>query len=293
MKAFSRLRPSVRGILFALAAFSLFTVMDAIAKGLSYRFDTLQVVWARYTAQTLVAVVFLAPRLRSVLKTRYFRLQLVRSAFLYGATMSFFFGIVLFGLAETSAVMSVNPLIITVAAYFVLGEQLGIRRIAAVSVGLVGALIIIRPGSDVFSPVALLPLLAATCYAGYAISTRFLGREESVWTSFLYTALIGTAVASLIVPWYWTWPTPADWGIMLAMGIIGSAGQLALIRALMLAEAGAVAPFAYVGPMLAAFWAWLFFDQLPDRWAVIGALVIIGAGIYVWHREYRQARRSG
>lgn len=293
MITLNRLSPSAKGILLALTAFSLFTIMDAIAKGLSYRYDTLQVVWARYSAQTLVAVVFLAPRLRSVLKTRYFKLQLVRSAFLYGATMSFFFGIVLFGLAETSAVMSVNPLIITVAAYFVLGERLGIRRILGVSVGLIGAVIIIRPGLDVFSGVALLPLLAATCYAGYAISTRFLGREESVWTSFLYTALIGTAVASLIVPWYWTWPSPADWGIMLAMGIIGSAGQLALIRALMLAEAGTVAPFSYVGPILAAFWAWLFFDDLPDHWAVIGALVIIGAGIYVWHREYRQARQNG
>lgn len=290
MKWFTALSPNLRGILFALAAFSLFTVMDAIAKGLTYRFDTPQVIWARYTSQLLVSVVLLAPRLPTLLKTRYLGLQLIRSGFLFGATTCFFFGIVLFGLAQTSAVMSVNPLLITVAAFFVLGEPLGVKRIMGVSAGLIGALIIIRPGSEVFSPVALLPLAAASFYAGYAISTRFLGREEPVWTSFLYTALIGTVVASLIVPWYWTQPSAADWGIMLILGLVGSAGQLALIKALMIAQAGAVAPFAYIGPMLAVLWGWLFFSELPDLWAVVGALVIIVAGIYVWHREYQQAK---
>ncbi|NQW14182.1 MAG: DMT family transporter [Rhodobacter sp.] len=268
----------------------LFTVMDAIAKGLAARYDTFQVVWARYTSQTLVAVIILLPRLKSVAKTRYLGLQLIRSAFLFCATISFFFGIVWVGLAQSSAIMSVNPMLISIGAFLILGEQFGIRRAIGVGLGLLGALIIIRPGAEVFSPLALLPLVAAVCYAGYSLSTRFLGREESVWTSFLYTAAFGTVVATLIVPWFWTTPTLMDAGVMILLGVIGGAGQLCLIKALSVAEAGAIAPFAYIGPVLAATWGMLFFDETPDLWTWVGVVVIIGAGIYVWQREYRVAK---
>jgi len=265
----------------------LFTIMDALAKGLAARYDTLQVVWARYTSQTLVAVLILLPRLKNVVKTKYFGMQLIRSGFLFGATMFFFFGITLGGLAQASAIMSVNPMLITIGAFLILGEPLGLRRAAGVSIGLIGALIVIRPGSAVFTPVSLLPLGAAICYAGYALATRFLGREESVWTSFLYTAAIGTLVASLILPWVWITPTPADAGLMLLLGVVGGAGQLSLIKALSLAEAGALAPFAYIGPILAAFWGMIFFAETPNVWVWVGAFVIIGSGVYVWQREYR------
>ncbi|HBN30149.1 MAG TPA: hypothetical protein DD416_02755, partial [Rhodobacteraceae bacterium] len=121
-------------------------------------------------------------------------------------------------------------------------------------------------------------------------TTRFLGREESVWTSFLYTAAFGTVVATLIVPWFWTTPTLMDAGVMILLGVIGGAGQLCLIKALSVAEAGAIAPFAYIGPVLAATWGMLFFDETPDLWTWVGVVVIIGAGIYVWQREYRVAK---
>ncbi len=289
MSAFRRLSPLVQGILLMLLAITLFSLMDAVAKGLAGRYDTMQVVWARYTSQTLVAVLILLPRLKSVLNTKYLGLQMIRSAFLFFATMSFFFGIVLVGLAQSSAIMAVNPMLITIGAFFILGEPLGIRRISGVVVGLIGALIIIRPGGEVFSLYALLPLLAATCYAGYAISTRFLGREESVWTSFLYTAAFGTVVATLVVPWYWMTPTTTDWLIMLLLGIIGGGAQLSLIKALSVAEAGAIAPFAYALPILATFWGMLFFREWPDFWSLFGAAVIIVSGVYVWHREFHRS----
>lgn len=292
MSVFSRLSPTAQGILLMLLTVFLFTIMDAVAKGLAARYDTFQVVWARYTSQTLVAVLILAPRLKTVLRTKYLGLQLIRSAFLFAATICFFFGIVLIGLAETSAIMNINPMLITIGAYFLLGESFGFRRAFGVVAGLLGALVIIRPGSAVFDPAALLPVGAAIAYAGYALSTRFLGREESVWTSFLYTAAIGTIVASLIVPLYWTTPTLVDLGIMLTLGIIGGAGQLALIKALTLAEAGAIAPFAYIGPILATLWGALFFDEFPDLWVFVGAGLIIGAGLYIWQRERRRMKRG-
>lgn len=270
----------------------LFSVMDATAKGLAARYDVFQVVWARYTSQTLIAVLILSPRLKSVLRTKYVGLQLIRSAFLFCATCCFFFGIVLVGLAEASAIMAVNPLLISIGAFLILGEAFGRRRALGVAAGLFGTLIILRPGSEVFSPYSLLPMGAAFCYAGYAISTRFLGREESVWTSFLYTTAIGTLVATCVVPWFWTTPSLADFGLMLLLGIIGGAGQLSLIKALSVAEAGALAPFSYVGLIFATCWAVVFFDEFPDTWTLVGALVIIVAGIYVWQREYQTAKKG-
>jgi len=292
MSRFSRLTPSVQGIVLMLATVFFFSMMDATAKGLAQRYDTLEVVWARYASQTLVTLLILMPRLRRVVKTRYLGLQLVRSGFLFGATISFFFSISLIGLAPASAIMAVNPMLITIGAFLVLGEPLGARRLLGVSAGLLGALIIIRPGSEVFRPAALLPLLGAMFYAGYAVSTRFLGREESVWTSFLYTALIGTVAASAILPFVFEMPSRGDMGIMLMLGIIGGAGQLCLIRALSVAEAGVIAPFAYAGVVFAIFWGMVLFGEFPDRWVITGALVIAGAGIYVWHREFRQARAA-
>jgi len=293
MMAFNRLSPATQGILLMLLTIFMFSIMDALAKGLAARYDTFQVVWARYSSQTLVAVIILLPRLKTVAKTRYFGLQLIRSAFLFIATMCFFFGIVLVGLAQSSAIMSINPMLITIGAFLILGEPLGLRRALGVSLGLLGALIVIRPGTDVFTPAALLPVVSAVCYAGYSLSTRFLGREESVWTSFLYTAAIGTVVASLIVPWFWTTPTLTDAALMLLLGAVGGMGQLSLIKALSVAEAGAIAPFAYIGPLLAAVWGVLFFNEIPDIWVWVGAVVIVGSGIYVWQREYRLAKSGG
>ncbi len=292
MNAFQRLSPTVQGIILMMTTLFFFSLMDAVAKGLAQRYDVFQVVWARYTSQTLVATLILLPRLRSVLRTRYLGLQLVRSAFLFAATLSFFFGISLIGLAEASAILLINPILISVGAFLILGEAFGLRRALGVVVGLTGALIIIRPGGAVYSPAALLPALGAVFYAGYALSTRFLGREESVWTSFLYTALIGTIVACLVVPAFWTQPSLADWGLMLLLGLLGGIGQLCLIRAFTIAEAAAIAPFAYVGIVFAVIWGMLFFAEFPDFWVWVGALVIISAGVYVWHREYLQSKQA-
>lgn len=279
--------PASKAISFMIATIFLFSVMDVIAKSLSSSYDTFQVVWARYASQVVLAFVLLAPRLNTLMRTRYIKMQLLRSAFLFAATMMFFNGIFLVGLAKSAAIMSANPLIITIVAMVVLGEAVGRRRLIAVSLGFIGTLIIIRPGTDVFTWQALLPLGAAFCYSGYAISTKFLGQEESPWTSFLYTALIGGVAASCIVPWYWTTPTLTDAVWMLAMGGFGAVGHYFLIRAFMLADASLVAPFAYVGIIFAAIWGMIVFAEFPDAFTYLGALVIVSAGLYVWHRETR------
>lgn len=291
MRWFKGLTPTAQGIVMMIAAVATFSLMDAIAKHLSARYDPLQVVWARYTCHTLVVFLWFAPRLPVLLRTSHLILQLLRSGFLFGATFCFFISIAHIGLAEATAIFDVNPLVITILAFVVLKEPAGPRRIIGVLAGLVGALIIIRPGSEIFSPYAALPLLAASCYACYVISTRFLGRDEDSLTNLLYATLIGTVVASFLVHTVWQTPGPADAALMLGMGVIGGTGQYFLIRAFTLAEAGVVAPFSYVGLIFAVFFGYVFFAEIPDTMTFVGALVIVGSGLYVWHRERQQQSR--
>ncbi|MEL7114071.1 MAG: DMT family transporter [Pseudomonadota bacterium] len=276
-----------RGILLMIAAVFLFNVMDAIAKYVAHETNTVLAIWARYAGQTALVLILVAPRFRTVIKTRYPKLQLARSVLLMVATGFYFFGFVSIGLANAASVMATNPVIITLGAALFLGERFGLRRAVGVTAALIGALIIIRPGSDVFQPAALFPLAAATCYSGYALVTRFVGKDEDVWTSLLYTAAFGTLILSLIVPFYWQ---PLSWDLALllgALGLFGTIGHWCLIQAFTAAEASSIAPFAYVGPIFATALGALIFQDYPDALTYVGALVIVCAGIYVWHRETR------
>lgn len=270
-----------------LTAIFLFSAMDAVAKALMARFEVEQVVWARYAGQMLVVAVLLAPRLPQLIRTKHIGLQLLRSAFLFCATFCFFTSLSFMDIASATAVMNIHPVVLTLGAALFLREALGPRRITAIIVALIGALIIIRPGSDVLTWATFLPLIAGVCYASYALTTRFLGRDEPILTSFLYTALIGTVAASFLVVPVWQTPAAFDWVIFLGLGVVGAAGQFCLIRALTVAEAGVVAPFGYSGVIFSTIWGLVAFGEVPDTYTLLGALVIVGAGVYVWHRETR------
>ena len=148
-------------------------------------------------------------------------------------------------------------------------------------------MIIIRPGSAVFSLAALLPLAAAACYAGYSLLTRRVGANEDPWTSLFYTALVGTVVFTILVPFAWQPLDAVSLMIMAGIAVFGMLGQMFLIRAFSAGEAAMLAPYAYAGIIFASGWSMLLFDEWPDLWTVVGTLVIIGSGLYVWHRETR------
>ncbi len=281
-----------RGILLMILAILLFTAMDATAKGLIARYPAPQVVWTRFAGQLLIVVILLGPRLGRMMRTRFPVLHFWRSAFQFGATSFFFLSLPHIGLAEATAITDINPVLITLGAALFLGERLGPRRIAGVVVALIGALIVIRPGGGVFTWWAVLPLCCALSYAGSAILTRRIGTQESVWGSMIYAALFGTIVAGAALPFVWQPIALPDLWKFALIGCLGTGAQLCIIRSFSITEAGIVAPFAYLGIVFAAGWGILLFDQWPDRWTLIGALVIVGAGLYVWHRETVVARRT-
>lgn len=274
-----------RAILLMIAAIFCFTVMDATAKALAPRIGILPTLWARYAGQMALVLLLVAPRLRTVMRTRQPGQQFLRSVLLLSATAFFFTGLSLIPLADASALMALNPVLITLGAALFLGEHLGLRRVAGVIVALIGALIIIRPGSEVFSFHALLPLAAAICYSAYSLITRRLGPDEDVWTSLFYTGLVGTVLLTIAVPFAWQPPDAIAWGLMALIIVFGTVAQLALIRAFSLGEASMLAPYAYTGLVFAVLWGATLFAEFPDFWTIVGALVIAGAGLYVWRRE--------
>jgi drug/metabolite transporter (DMT)-like permease len=275
-----------------ILAILMFSTMDALAKGLVARYPAPQVVWARYAGQLLVVLVLLNRRAPKALKTDYPMLHMLRSLCQFGATALFFLSLTRIGLAEATALADISPVLITLGAALFLGEKLGPRRLAGVFAAMVGALIIIRPGSGVFSPWALLPLGAAISYTGNALLTRHIGTRESAWTSLLHASVFGTVVATLALPFVWVPISGPDLFLFALVGLLGTGAQLFLIRSFSITEAAVVAPFAYLGIVVATFWGIVLYDQWPDRWTVIGALVIAGAGLYVWHRETQSSRKT-
>mgnify|MGYP000857257709 FL=1 len=268
-----------------LGAVFLFTVMDAIAKQLTQEVGLIQTIWVRYTGQALLVFLIVLPRLQEVAKSQYPKLQLLRSVVLMAATCLFFLSISKIGLAEATAIMDINPVLITLGAFLFLGEKIGPRRILGIIASMIGALIIIRPGTDVFTVYAVLPLVAAVCYTTYNLTTRFVGNRESPWTSLLYSALFGAVVFSCMVPFFWQPVSLFSAGLMVLLSLCGTFSQLFLIRALAIGEASLLAPFAYVGLIYATIWGLVFFGEFPDEWSIIGAIIIAISGFYVWYRD--------
>lgn len=279
-----------RAIGLMITAILLFTMMDAVAKGLLSRYPTPQVIWVRFTGQLIFVLLILRGRVGPILRTRFPWLHLARCTCQFGATGLFFTALGYIGLAEATALTDTNPVLITLGAAMFLGERLGPRRLLGVATAMLGAMIIIRPGFGVFTPAALLPVGAAICYTGNALITRFVGQNENAWTSMIYASVFGSVVLGGVQPFIWATVQPGDWMLFGLMGALGTGAQLCLIRSFSMAEASAVAPFAYLGIVFAAIWGALIYNEYPDRWTIIGALVIIAAGLYVWHREARIAR---
>lgn len=296
MKLSLSARPSIgangAGILFMLLAIFCFTLMDATVKSMVDRYPAPMLVWIRFLGQFLLVLFLLRHRFLSHLRTKHLGVHIARAVTQIGSTALFFTSLAYIGLAEATALIDTNPVFITLGAALFLGEKLGPRRIFGIFAALCGALIILRPGATVFSPAAILPLIGAISYAANALITRWIGPKESAWTSMVFTSVICTALASLALPFFWVPITSTDLPRFALVGLLGTVAQLCIIRAFTLAEASSVAPFAYAGILFATVWGILFFGNYPDHWTVIGALVIVAAGLYVWHRETRTARAS-
>jgi drug/metabolite transporter (DMT)-like permease len=276
------------GIGMTLLAIGLFAFMDTIGKSLMQHYPAPQVVWARYFFQCTLMLVML-PRLgvTGFLRTRRHGLQIGRGVLLLVATGCMYAAISVVPLADAYAITFTAPLLVTALSVPLLKERVGWRRWSAVVVGFVGVLIVIRPGFGEVPWQLLLPLVTAACFAVYQIFTRMISTDpaETPFVMLFYLAWVGALAMTLVVPFHWQPVAPLDWLWMAAIGGLGAAGHLILIRALVIAPASLIAPFTYSQIIWALILGYLVFGDLPDIWMLLGCTVIVASGLFVFYRE--------
>ena len=279
------------GIPWMLLAMFLVVSSNPIAKSLSSDYSVVEVVWGRFIFQALFMLGFYHVRLPEVLITGRLRLQALRSVVHLVFVVLLYGSLSVMPIAETNAILFVTPLIVTLLSAPLLGERAGARRWLAAVVGFVGALVIIRPGQGVLAWAAFLPFAAACFSAFYQLATRELGRTEGIHTTFAYTVVAGAIGSSLLVPFHWVTPDPLAWALMAGMGLLSSAGHLSLVKAFAMSPAPALTPFTFTILIWATLYGFLLFDDLPDRWTILGAAIIVGSALYVYRQE-RARRRA-
>jgi len=283
-----RASPAAAGIGLTLLATLMFTIMDTIGKSLTATYPVQQVVWARYFFQ-LAWILLLIPRIgvAGLFRTTRPGLHLGRGLLLASATFFFITAISVVPLADAYAITFTAPLIVTVLSIPILNERVGWRRWSAVLVGFVGILIVLRPMSGTVEWSMLLVLVTATCFAVYQILTRIGSAAvgETAMMMLFYTALVGAVLASAIVPFYWQPVAPGDWLWMTVVGVLAVTGHLSLIKALTIAPASLVAPFAYSQIVWALGLGYLWFGDAPGFSMLAGCTVIVGSGLYIFYRE--------
>ena len=292
MTSKSVLSDELRGIVWMLGAIFCFVSMDAMVKLAVGGMPVEQVLWARYFFHFILLAVFIAPRVRRVVSTARLGLQLSRSLLLLVTTFLFFTGLKFLPLADMSALMMLAPIVVTGLSVPILKEKVGPRRWFGIALGLIGALVIIRPGTGVFGLAALFPLCAALCYSLYQITTRLLSHHDGSLTTLFYTALVGAAATTLVLPAFWQPRVARDWVHLVAIGLVGAIGHFALIKSLEAAPASTVTPFGYTAILWATLYGFLFFGDWPDLWTLVGAALIVGSGLYILHRERARRRRG-
>jgi drug/metabolite transporter (DMT)-like permease len=268
--------------------------MDTIAKYLAQWYPVPGIVWARYVINLGILLAWFAARgeLRRI-RTARPGIQVARGLLLAGATFLYFTSLKVLPLADAAAIGFVLPLFVAVLAVPMLGERLDAPRTIAVLVGLAGALVIVRPGTDVFTPYALLPVAMAACNALYQVLTRKIAGQEHPLTSLIWGAIVGAVLLSAAAPIYWKAPDVGwHWLLLGVIGLLASIGHYLLIRAYDYADATLLAPYTYTVMVWAVLLGFLVFGQLPDAWSIGGMAVIVASGMFLAGRQRLTVRRA-
>jgi drug/metabolite transporter (DMT)-like permease len=271
-----------------VAAGALLSSLDATAKVLVVDHALLLVVWARYAGQLAVVTPFAWHRAGSGFwRTRRPGIQWLRSACLFGATVCFFAALRYLPLAEASAVTYLAPVIIVVLSGPMLGEKPTRARWRAVVAGFAGVVILLRPGSAVFSPAALLLVIAAACNALYQVYTRML-QDDSPYTTLFYSAVVGTLATTLALPWIDVGtPSLRSLALFAVAGLCAGLGHHLMITAYLRAPASMLTPFTYLQMLWATAYGVVLFSHLPDVWSFAGMAIIVGGGVMLARAERR------
>lgn len=288
-------------MLFMAAGVLMAPGVHAIAKSLGDALSAGQVAWARFIFQCLFLLPIVLVSHRGTLPTPSFA-HAVRGLLLAAATLLFFWALKYMPLADSAAIFFVEPLLLTLISATFLGEPIGWRRLLAVIIGFLGALIVIRPSFETVGYPALLPLMAALCFAIYLAITRRLAQAENALAMQFWVCLFSALVLSLAMligagvsfdvlqP---SWPTIQQWWLLGSLGAIALIAHMFAIKAFRLAPASILAPFQYFEIFGATILGVIVFGNFPDAVTGLGIAIIVGSGLYVFRREQVAARNRG
>jgi drug/metabolite transporter (DMT)-like permease len=292
---------AIWGIVFANCAVFTFTVMDAIIKEISQSFPTGEIIFFRNLFGFIPLLVFAFWRHGGIpLKTKRPWSHVMRGIFGVLSMYCFFRSYLELPLSDAIALGLSGPIFITVLSVPVLGEHVGWRRWSAVIVGFVGVLVMVRPGSTMFDPNAAWPLAAAVLYAAAMMSIRKLGSTEPSTTIVFHFTLFATLASLLTIPLgfndpkaAWVMPSdPREIMLIVVIGVFGGIAQIFMTMAYQRARAATVASFDYTALVYGFLLGWMFFEEVPDAFLIVGGLIVVAAGIYIIHRETVVARQQ-
>jgi len=283
-----------------VAAMLMLPGIDAIAKWLSGSVSSGQVTWSRFFFQIILMSPLLL-RTRGPWLTPTLALHAARGSLIALATLFFFSGLAYLPLADAIAIFFIEPLLVTLLSALFFREAIHWRRISAISLGFIGALIIIRPTFSEVGYATLYPVAAAFCFSFYIVLTRKLVRHEDPIRLQFFAGIFGCLVMSVALA-YGTgqqvailtaaWPTLHQWLLLGLLGLIATACHLLVVYAYRLASIGILAPFQYVEIIGATLLGLIIFNEFPDAVTWAGVAIIVGSGMYVFHREARLAANA-
>lgn len=264
----------------------LFSGVDTMGKFLTETLHPIQIVWCRQLGLLLGVLFLIGLRGRSVLQSAHPKLQISRGVLAAISATLFIVGVSFVPLADAVAITFIAPFMVTVMGAIVLREHVGFRRWAAVSIGFLGALIVIRPGMGVIHPASGLLMIAATAFALRQVLSRLLAGNDTVQTTVAYTAIVSWILLTVPLPFIWQAPaTGFEITLLIAMAVLAAVAEILVIMALSAAQAVVVAPVQYSLLLWGTLYGFFVFGQLPDFWTWVGAFVIVATGIYTLNRE--------
>ncbi len=269
------------GIWLMILAVTIFAAQDGFSRHLAETYNVLMVVMIRYWGFAAFVVIWASRQpggLRSVTTTQPL-LHLARACLLIAEVCVIIWGYTLIGLIESHAVFAVCPLLVAAMSGPILGERLGWGGWAAIVAGMIGVIVILQPGTGVFSLAALLPLAAASMFALYSVLTRMASRKDTSFTSLFWSGAIGAVLMTLVGLPRWESMAGYDWVLMGAYALLALLGNYVLIKCYEMAEASVVQPFAYLQIVLVSLIGVIVYDEALERHVVVGAAIVIVAGL--------------
>ncbi|AWO89827.2 MULTISPECIES: DMT family transporter [Bradyrhizobium] len=285
-RAPARVDHPFKGIALILLSTVFLGCSDITAKYLSTSLPSIQITWIRFlTFALMFTPVMLPASPLYAMRTQRLGLHVMRGAALLGSSLFFITGLRFLPIAEASATGFVAPLFVTALSIVFLGEKVGMRRWFATALGLIGVLIILRPGTSAFHLAAFFPVVSAACWAGTLILTRMMSGREAVITTMAYSSLTGLAILTAMVPFVWVTPSWTAIALGIFIGVASTAGQWIVVLAYRYGDASVLAPFSYTQLLWVSILGFFIFGEVPDVWTVVGAAFIVASGLYIAHRE--------